>query len=196
MGSCQRSPKCFTRPFGVHGKSFRYTGRINKDIIRYLSAEIRSLPLNRDSSKHLFTIHNTRMKYSSKSIGCHVLRNPEILSLEHAIDWPLLLKTSFRTEIKQVLSSSVLTVSSFPHPHPKRHWLPHCVALQRTELGRAHFLEKPPSDLKVLRNNLEVLLKGNFFFLLFGAAHLKVPRLGVESELQLPVYTPPQEPRI
>ena len=172
MGSCQRSPKCFTRPFGVHGKSFRYTGRINKDIIRYLSAEIRSLPLNRDSSKHLFTVHNTRMKYSSKSIGCHVLRNPEILSLEHAIDWPLLLKTSFRTKIKQVLSSSVLTVSSFPHPPPTKHSVPHAVALKHIERRGAHFLQKPPSDLKVLRNNLEVLLKGNFFFFCFLGPHI------------------------
>ena len=33
-------------------------------------------------------------------------------------------------------------------------------------------------------------MKGNFFFFFFlGPQHMEVPRLGVESELQLPAYT-------
>ena len=34
-----------------------------------------------------------------------------------------------------------------------------------------------------------MLLKGFFFLFTAAPAHMEVPRLGVESELQLPAYT-------
>lgn len=72
-------------------------------------------------------------------------------------------------------SSLILSASNFS---PKRFWLPRFVVIKCTQPRRAHFLEKCASNVQLLRNHPEVLLKSKL-----DPIGLRWGRLCVSNEL-------------